>query len=738
MSDPERRKNSSGDGESRGSSVLLILLAIVGAVILAAYLVGSNATKRIRYPDLERLLLATQYESYGSNELVTPATSAEDSAAPADREPPSPETSPETLRPAVDPIASLAPLGSIIVPSGNNREAFVEYSRPQDIKIAERGISGRVRYRQLGTDPQVKLKTPIESDKEATEVSFTTERTVRNEEQEQKLLAMLKDSNVVWDQHIPSTFLADHGLMLLMMLILLGFGLMMLRRISGVGSPMSFSRSRGKLYAQDEMAITFSEVAGIDEAVEEVREVVDFLKNAEKYQKLGGRIPKGVLLVGPPGTGKTLLARAIAGEAGTPFFSLSGSDFVEMYVGVGAARVRDMFQQAANRAPCIVFIDELDALGKSRSGTVVGGHDEREQTLNALLVEMDGFDSNNGVIVVAATNRPETLDAALLRPGRFDRQVLVDRPDVGGRKAILDVHVKNVKLDDQIDLSQVASITPGFVGADLANLVNEAALLAARAEKKSVGLQEFNEAVERVTAGLEKKKRVMNEDEKIRVAYHEAGHAVVAAALPNTDPVHKVSIIPRGLAALGYMMQRPESERFLMTKSELESQMKVMLAGTLAEEMIFQDISTGAQNDLERCTEIARGMVMDYGMSRLGRINFRTSTRSPFLAGGGNDSYQASHSDEMAKQIDKEFSRIVEDALAQTRDILEQRREVLEAVTQRLLEVESIDNDELMRLIKENASGPWLVPGTVTEKPRAKITPAKQGVDIAPTSDNQI
>src|SRR6056297_793744 len=378
MSDPERRKNSSGDGESRGSSVLLILLAIVGAVILAAYLVGSNATKRIRYPDLERLLLATQYESYGSNELVAPATSAEDSAAPADREPPSPDASP----PAVDPIASLAPPGSIIVPSGNNREAFVEYSRPQDIKISEKGISGSVRYRQLGTDPQAKLSTPIASDKEATEVSFTTERTVRNEEQEQKLLAMLKDSNVVWDQHIPSTFLADHGLMLLMMLILLGFGLMMLRRISGVGSPMSFSRSRGKLYAQDEMAITFSEVAGIDEAVEEVREVVDFLKNAEKYQKLGGRIPKGVLLVGPPGTGKTLLARAIAGEAGTPFFSLSGSDFVEMYVGVGAARVRDMFQQAANRAPCIVFIDELDALGKSRSGTVVGGHDEREQTLN--------------------------------------------------------------------------------------------------------------------------------------------------------------------------------------------------------------------------------------------------------------------------------------------------------------------------------------------------------------------
>ncbi len=478
-----------------------------------------------------------------------------------------------------------------------------------------------------------------------------------------------------------------------MILILVFLGIVMLRRIGGVGSPMSFSRSRGKLYGQEDLAITFDDAAGIDEAVEEVREVVDFLKNSEKYQSLGGRIPKGVLLVGPPGTGKTLLAKAIAGEAGVPFFSLSGSDFVEMYVGVGAARVRDMFQQATNRAPCIIFIDELDALGKSRSGSAVGGHDEREQTLNALLVEMDGFDSNSGVIVIAATNRPETLDPALLRPGRFDRHVLVDRPDVAGREAILRVHVKNVKLDEKVDLKEIASITPGFVGADLANLVNEAALLAARAEKRAVGIREFNEAVERVTAGLEKKNCVMNEDEKIRVAYHEAGHAMVAAALPNTDPVHKVSIIPRGLAALGYTMQRPVSDRYLMTKSELESNMKVLLAGTLTEEMIFQDISTGAQNDLERCTEIARSMVMDYGMSRMGRINFRRSSRSPFLAGGGGgDGYQMMHSEEMAKMIDKEVARIVDDELTQTREILEQRREVLEAVTQRLLEVEAIDS----------------------------------------------
>ena len=345
----------------------------------------------------------------------------------------------------------------------------------------------------------------------------------------------------------------------------------MLRRLGGAGSPMAFGRSRGRLYAQEDLGVSFDDVEGIDEAVEEVREVVDFLKQPEKYQRLGGRIPKGVLLVGPPGTGKTLLAKAIAGEAGVPFFSLSGSDFVEMFVGVGAARVRDMFEQAVAKAPCIIFIDELDALGKTRGTSVVGGHDEREQTLNALLVEMDGFDSNSGVIVMAATNRPETLDSALMRPGRFDRQVLVDRPDVAGREKILKVHVKNVKLDESVDLHDVATISPGFVGADLANLVNEATLLAARKDKSAVSMAEFNEGVERVTAGLEKKQRVMREDEKQRVAYHEAGHALVAYSLPNTDPVHKVSIIPRGFAALGYMMQRPDSDRYLMTQSELES-----------------------------------------------------------------------------------------------------------------------------------------------------------------------
>ena len=369
----------------------------------------------------------------------------------------------------------------------------------------------------------------------------------------------------------------------------------MMRRLGGAGSAMAFGRSRGKLYAQEDIGVTFADVAGVDEAVDELREVVDFLRSPDKYQVLGGRIPKGVLLVGPPGTGKTLLAKAIAGEAGVPFFSLSGSDFVEMFVGVGAARVRDMFQQAQAKAPCIVFIDELDALGKTRGSSVVGGHDEREQTLNALLVEMDGFSSNSGVIIMAATNRPETLDPALLRPGRFDRHVSVDRPDVVGREKILKVHVAKVKLDESVNLKEIARITPGFVGADLANLVNEAALLAARTGKPAVTNLEFNEGVERVIAGLEKRQRVMHPDEKQRTAYHESGHALVAYSLPNADPVHKVSIIPRGPTTLGYTMFRPEGDRYTTTQSELESRIQSLLGGTMAEELIFDDVATGAK-----------------------------------------------------------------------------------------------------------------------------------------------
>jgi cell division protease FtsH len=382
-----------------------------------------------------------------------------------------------------------------------------------------------------------------------------------------------------------------------------------------------------------------------------------------------------------------------------------------MFVGVGAARVRDMFHQAIERSPCIVFIDELDALGKTRGNSVVGGHDEREQTLNALLVEMDGFSSNSGVIVMAATNRPETLDPALLRPGRFDRHVLVDRPDVRGREDILKVHIMQVKLDETVNLKDVAGITSGFVGADLANLVNEAALLAARKDKKTVTMEEFNEGVERVTAGLEKRQRIMHEDEKIRVAYHESGHALVAQCLPNTDPVHKVSIIPRGLAALGYTLQRPEGDRYLMTQNELESRVQVLLAGTVAEEMSFDDISTGAQNDLQRATEIARSMVMDFGMSTLGRVNYRESENS-MLGDGADFPRPKHHSEHTAREIDEEIKRIIEQSLEKVRHILETRQEALVAISERLIEKESIDMAELNEILEATSPKAAIVPGT--------------------------
>jgi cell division protease FtsH len=498
-----------------------------------------------------------------------------------------------------------------------------------------------------------------------------------------------------WQTHMP---------LLLITVLFIALFIFMMRRLGGTGGAVAFGRSRGKLVAAEEIGISFRDVAGIDEAVEELEEVVDFLRTPEKFRMLGGRIPKGVLLVGPPGTGKTLLAKAIAGEAGVPFFSLSGSDFVEMFVGVGAARVRDMFQQAQQNSPCIVFIDELDALGKTRGGSVVGGHDEREQTLNALLVEMDGFGSNSGVIVLAATNRPETLDPALLRPGRFDRHVLVDRPDVRGREKILKVHIKEIKVDGTVDLEKIATLTSGFCGADLANLVNEAALLAARKDKKAVSIDEFNEGVERVTAGLEKRQRVIHEDEKIRVAYHEAAHALVANSLPNTDPVHKVSIIPRGLAALGYTMQRPEGDRYLMTQTELESRIQTLLAGTIAEEMIFDDVSTGAQNDLQRATEIARSMVMDFGMSQLGRVNYRESSQS-MLGDSDWTQQKKHHSEQTAREIDQEIKRIIDQLLEQVRITLETKRPTLIALADRLIEKEVIDYDELCEVVKKAGQG---------------------------------
>ncbi|MEX2092025.1 MAG: ATP-dependent zinc metalloprotease FtsH [Pirellulales bacterium] len=552
-----------------------------------------------------------------------------------------------------------------------------------------------------------------------------------NNDQEQ-VLKLLQENNIAdYDNGSQPSPLVQWVPLLLMTGLLVMLFVFMIRRMGGAGSPMAFGRSRGKLIAQEDVEVTFEDVAGIDEAVDELREVVEFLKTPEKYQRLGGRIPKGVLLVGPPGTGKTLLAKAVAGEAGVPFFSLSGSDFVEMFVGVGAARVRDMFQQAEQKAPCIIFIDELDALGKTRGSGNIGGHDEREQTLNALLVEMDGFGTNSGVIVMGATNRPETLDTALLRPGRFDRHVLVDRPDISGRQNIIEVHLQNIKVDADVDVKALAAITSGFVGADLANMVNEAALLAARKGRQMVTMADFHEAVERASIGLEKKSRIMQDDEKLRLAYHEAGHALVACSLPNTDPVHKVSIIPRGLSALGYMQQRPEYDRYMMTRSQLESNIQVALAGTLSEELIFDDVGTGASNDLERATEIARSMVMDYGMSRLGRINFRESNRNPFLYSGMDMPRVQHHSEETAREIDQEVKRILEEGLQRTRHILETRRDALVAVSQALLKQEVIDATELKRLIEENSTSPMIVPGTVADGRKRPVTrPAK---DIDPS-----
>jgi cell division protease FtsH len=543
---------------------------------------------------------------------------------------------------------------------------------------------------------------------------------------------LLRNRNLPWKVAGPPNPLLNYVPLLLMTGLLVMLFIFMIRRMGGAGSPMAFGRSRGKLFAQEDIEITFEDVAGIEEAVDELREVVEFLKTPEKYQMLGGRIPKGVLLVGPPGTGKTLLAKAVAGEAGVPFFSLSGSDFVEMFVGVGAARVRDMFQQAEQKAPCIIFIDELDALGKTRGSGNIGGHDEREQTLNALLVEMDGFNSNSGVIVMAATNRPETLDAALLRPGRFDRHVLVDRPDVSGRVEIIEVHLENIKVDSDVDVKALAGITSGFVGADLANMVNEAALLAARKGRKMVTMADFYEAVERASIGLEKKSRIMHDDEKLRLAYHEGAHALVAYSLPNTDPVHKVSIIPRGLSALGYMQQRPEHDRYMMTRSQLESSIQVALAGTLAEELVFADVGTGASNDLERATEIARSMVMDYGMSRLGRINFRESNRSPFIYSGADMPRVQHHSEETAREIDQEVKRILDEGLERTRHILESRRAALEAVSRELIKQEVIDSSELKRIIEENSPSPMIVPGTDNESKKRSF-PSRPARDIDPS-----
>src|SRR5688572_28694221 len=456
--------------------------------------------------------------------------------------------------------------------------------------------------------------------------AFTTTRI-----EDPKLIEELDDANVKYSGEVVSRWLPEILGWVVPFILLFAVWSFFFRRIGGAeGGVMSFARSKAKIYADDDVKVNFGDVAGVDEAADELKEIVEFLKNPRKYTTLGGRIPKGVLLVGPPGTGKTLLARAVAGEAKVPFFSLSGSEFVEMFVGVGAARVRDLFRQAETKAPCIVFIDELDALGKIRVQSPVGSHEEREQTLNQLLAEMDGFDARKGVIIMVATSVPEVLDPALLRPGRFDRQVVVDKPDVRGREEILRIHVQQVKLAEAVDLKKIAARTAGFAGADLANLINEAALLAARRDKTAVDMDDLNEAIDRIVAGLERK-RVISPKERRIIAYHESGHAIIASVLPNLDPVHKISIVGRGVGALGYTMQMPTEDRYLMTRTDLANQLAVLLGGRSAEEIAFGEISTGAHNDLLRATDIARAMVTEYGMSEeLGTVNYDGHRRAAF------------------------------------------------------------------------------------------------------------
>lgn len=575
-----------------------------------------------------------------------------------------------------------------------NRIAVIPYSQYQQLlrdgKVDSVGISDRT--------VQGMLKEPLPEGQK----QFITTRV------DQEVAQELEKYHVRFTGQIESTFFRD--LLSWIMPVLLFFGVWWYigQRIAqggGLGGGlMQIGKSKAKIYVESDTGITFADVAGVDEAKDELREVVDFLKNPTDYGRLGGRMPKGVLLVGPPGTGKTLLAKAVAGEAKVPFFSISGSEFVEMFVGVGAARVRDLFQQAHEKAPAIIFIDELDALGRARGiGPFAGGHDEKEQTLNQLLAELDGFDSRSGLVILAATNRPEILDPALLRAGRFDRQVLVDRPDKKGRIEILSVHMKKVRVAADVAPDAVAALTPGFTGADLANLVNEAALLATRRGGDSVSMSDFNNAVERMVAGLEKRNRLLNPKEREIVAFHEMGHALVALSLPGVDPVHKISIIPRGVGALGYTIQRPIEDRFLMTKEELENKMAVLLGGRAAELIVFGHVSTGAADDLRRVTDIARSMVTRYGMSdKLGSIayerdpgNFLANPDRPYPV------RERDYAEETAAAVDREVKDIVNRVLERTEGILTTRRPILDRAAKKLLEKETLEQDDIDALIRE-------------------------------------
>jgi cell division protease FtsH len=544
------------------------------------------------------------------------------------------------------------------------------------------------------------LKQPLPNGKER----FVTTRV------DSQIANELQKYGVTYSGQVDSTLLQDLLSWVVPAIVFFGLWSFLARRMSqGVGGGlMSIGKSKAKVYVESDTGVRFDDVAGVDEAKDELREVVEFLKNPQQYGRLGGRMPKGVLLVGPPGTGKTLLAKAVAGQAKVPFFSISGSEFVEMFVGVGAARVRDLFEQARSKAPAIIFIDELDALGRARGlGPYAGSHDEKEQTLNQLLVDMDGFDSRTGLVILAATNRPEILDPALLRAGRFDRQVLVDRPDKKGRVDILLVHLKQTKLAADVDTEKVAALTPGFTGADLANLVNEAALLATRRGADAVSMADFSDAVERIVAGLEKRNRLLNPKEREIVAYHEMGHALVGVSLPGTDPIHKVSIIPRGVGALGYTIQRPTEDRFVMTQRELENKMAVLLGGRASEQVVFSHLSTGAADDLRRVTDIARSMVTKYGMSeRLGSVAYDRDPRA-FLAGPDLSSREQDYGEKTATAIDDEVRSLVQHAMDRATGILNAKRDTLERSARRLLEKETLDEKELTTLIGPPVGPPF-------------------------------
>lgn len=517
-----------------------------------------------------------------------------------------------------------------------------------------------------------------------------------------ELIKMLREQNVtiVVKSNQSDSWLLNFLLSWGPMIFFVGIWFFLMRQMQGPGARvLSFGKARTKFHSEKAPKVTFADVAGCDEPKQELQEIIEFLKDPPKFQKLGGKIPKGVLLFGPPGTGKTLLARAVAGEANTPFFNISGSDFVEMFVGVGASRVRDLFEQGKRNAPCIIFIDEIDAVGRQRFAGLGGGHDEREQTLNQLLVELDGFESNEGVIIIAATNRPDVLDPALLRPGRFDRQIVVDRPDIIGREGIIKVHSKDIQIDPSADMKIMARRTPGFSGADLANMVNEAALLAARRNKTKVEMVEFEEAIERVVAGPERKSRVINDKEKKIVAFHESGHALLAKMIPGSDPVHKISIIPRGIGALGYTLQLPTEDRYLITKSEIMNRMIVLLGGRAAEKMVFNEITTGAQNDLEHATEFAHKMVCEYGMSeRLGPVTFGKKNEQVFL--GRDIIKDKNYSEKTAVEIDEEIRRIVEDCYNQAKKLLDEKRDKLDILANILLEKEVLDAEDVDVILK--------------------------------------